>query len=174
TAPVLSGQGADATIESPATPVFTAPTATDNCDASPLISFNDTTNQLCSSAHKVTRTWTATDACGNVSAPVSQSITVGDTTAPTISCPVDVFTNTDLGLCTVSNVVLGAATGTDSSGGHVTVINDAPATFPTGTNAVVWTATDGCGNSSSCTQQVIVVDNEPPTISGCPTNLIVG
>jgi len=84
-----------------------------------------------------------------------------------------VFTNTDLGRCTVSNVVLGAATGSDTSGGHVTVINDAPATFPTGTNAVVWTATDGCGNSSSCTQQVIVVDTEPPTISGCPTNLTV-
>jgi len=30
TAPSLSGQGADATIESPATPVFSAPTASDN------------------------------------------------------------------------------------------------------------------------------------------------
>jgi len=105
---------------------------------------------------------------------VSQSITVGDTTAPTISCPIDVLTNTDLGLCTVSNAVLGSPTTSDTSGGHVTVINDAPGTFPTGTNAVVWTATDGCGNSSSCTQQVIVVDREPPTINGCPTNLTVG
>jgi len=71
TAPVLSGQGADATIESPATPVFTAPTATDNCDASPLIGFTDLTNQLCGASYRVVRTWTATDACGNVSAPVS-------------------------------------------------------------------------------------------------------
>ena len=173
TGPVLSGQGADATIESPATPSFNAPMASDNCGSAPTISFSDTTNQLCGSTYKVTRTWTATDACGNVSAPVHQTITVGDTTAPTISCPVDVLTNTDLGLCTVSNVVLGTASGSDNSGGHVTVINDAPGTFPTGTNAVVWTATDGCGNSSSCTQQVIVVDNEPPTISGCPTNLTV-
>src|SRR5258705_1245153 len=30
-------------------------------------------------------TWTSTDACGNVSAPVSQTITVVDVTAPTLS-----------------------------------------------------------------------------------------
>src|SRR5205823_5636956 len=137
TGPVLSGQGADAAIESPATPVFSAPTASDNCSGAPTISFSDATDQLCGASYKVTRTWTATDACSNVSTPVSQTITVGDTTAPTISCPADVLTNTDLGLCTVSNVVLGAATSSDTSGGHVTVINDAPATFATGTNTVV-------------------------------------
>ena len=98
----------DATIESPATPVFAVPTATDNCSGAPTISFSDATNQLCGASYKVTRTWTATDACGNISAPVSQSITVGDTTAPTISCPADVLTNTDFSLCTVSNVVIAA------------------------------------------------------------------
>ena len=58
TAPLLSGQGADETIESPAPPSFTAPTASDNCDASPLISFSEATNQLCGSAYQLTRTWT--------------------------------------------------------------------------------------------------------------------
>jgi len=74
TGPSLSGQGADAMIESPATPVFTAPTASDNCDASPLIGFTDLTNQLCGASYRVTRTWTATDACGNVSAPVTRPL----------------------------------------------------------------------------------------------------
>jgi hypothetical protein len=36
----------------------------------------------------------------------------------------------------------------------------------------IWTATDACGNSSSCTQQVIVVDNQAPTIV-CPANIVV-
>ena len=36
TAPVISAAGADATIDCPATPVFTAPTATDTCDAAPV------------------------------------------------------------------------------------------------------------------------------------------
>src|SRR4029079_18930254 len=50
----------------------------------------------CPSNYSVTRTWTATDACGNVSAPASQTINVQDITAPviaplpaptTIACP---------------------------------------------------------------------------------------
>ena len=81
----MSGQGADAGLESPATPVFSAPTVTDNCDSAPVLSVIDVTNQLCGATYKVTRTWTATDACGNVSAPVSQTITITDHTAPAIS-----------------------------------------------------------------------------------------
>src|SRR5438045_4270870 len=33
--PVLAGQGADATINCPASPVFTAPSVSDNCDPNP-------------------------------------------------------------------------------------------------------------------------------------------
>ena len=74
TAPVLSGQGSAQTIQCPATPVFTPPTATDNCDPNPKISFVDaTTTGACAGAYTVTRTWTAKDVSGNVSAPVSQS-----------------------------------------------------------------------------------------------------
>lgn len=85
TAPVLSGEGANATIECPATPVFTTPTAKNNCDASSTISFSDvTTPGNCPGTYRVTRTWTAKDCSGNMSLPVSQTIIVRDTTAPTI------------------------------------------------------------------------------------------
>jgi hypothetical protein len=248
TAPVLSGQGADTTVECPAMPSFTAPTASDNCDASPTISFSDvTTPGSCPQDYSVTRTWTATDACGNTSASVSQTITVvdttqpvlngvpanatvecdavpaaanvtatdscdpsptvsfqqtrtdgncpnnysltrtwtatdacnnsatatqtitvHDTTAPVISCPAEVTTNTDAGQCYASGVALGSPTTSDNCGGTVTVVNNAPSQFATGTNLVLWTATDSCGNSSTCTQKVIVVDNQAPVLSGCP------
>src|SRR5204862_401058 len=85
TKPVLAGQGADATINCPATPSFTAPTATDNCDANATITSTDsTTAGSCAGNYSVTRTWLATDHCGNVSDPVSQTITVHDNTAPSL------------------------------------------------------------------------------------------
>src|SRR5438874_1856447 len=77
------------------------------------------------------------------------------------------------GLCTVSNVVIGSATATDNCA-VVTIVNNAPGdlTFGTGTNLVVWTATDIHGNQNTCTRQVIVVNSLPPSIS-CPSNLTV-
>ncbi len=42
--------------------------------------------------------------------------------------------------------------------------------FPIGTTSVQHTATDGSGNTSTCSFTVTVVDNTPPTIS-CPANL---
>jgi len=85
TAPVLSGQGANGTITAPALPEFTAPAATDNCDQNPVVTFADVTVSGTSST-TVTRTWTATDACGNSSASVSQTITI--IPAPVVEPPV--------------------------------------------------------------------------------------
>ncbi|MCE1197837.1 MAG: hypothetical protein LWW85_02615 [Marinilabiliales bacterium] len=84
TAPVLTGQGANATITAPETPVFTAPTATDNCDANPVITFVDITTPAANATSPtvVTRTWTATDAWGNASTTVSQTVTINPAPVP--------------------------------------------------------------------------------------------
>jgi len=42
TPPAISGQGSDATIECPATPSFTAPTASDACGTSTVVEDSDT------------------------------------------------------------------------------------------------------------------------------------
>ena len=39
------------------------------------------------------------------------------------------------------------------------------ATFPVGTTTVIWTVFDMIGNSASCQYDVVVVDNQPPTIT---------
>jgi len=116
--------------------------------------------------------WTATDMYGN-SSSCTQAVVVVDTEAPSISCPSNVTVDTDMGHCYASagNVPLGMATATHPCG-VANVTNNAPAQFPIGTNSVVWTATDVSGNSSSCAQTVIVVDNQPPTIA-CPPNVVV-
>src|SRR5204862_2721187 len=85
TAPVISGVGSPETIECPATPSFSSPTACDACDPSPSFTFADsTTAGSCPQDYSVTRTWTATDHCSN-SSTARQTITVHDTTAPVIS-----------------------------------------------------------------------------------------
>ncbi|WP_277458288.1 MULTISPECIES: InlB B-repeat-containing protein [Methylococcus] len=55
-------------------------------------------------------------------------------------------------------VALGAATASDGAGNPLTPENDAPAQFPPSTTPVVWTATDAFGQSSSCTQHVVVFE----------------
>src|SRR5439155_25594662 len=73
--PTLSGVGADATIECPATPVFSTPTASEICGTATLTVADVTTPGSCANAYSVKRTWTATDACSN-SSTASQTITV--------------------------------------------------------------------------------------------------
>src|SRR2546426_6944159 len=68
-------------IECPAVPVFASPTASDTCGTATL-AFTDSSSGTCPVVH--VRTWTATDACGHTST-ASQTISVADTTPPTIS-----------------------------------------------------------------------------------------
>ena len=84
TPPVLGAAGADASLVCPASPVFIAPAASDGCDGSPVVfEVSDvTTPGACASSYSRTKTWRARDCSGNVSDPVSQTISVSDPTAP--------------------------------------------------------------------------------------------
>src|SRR4029453_13508029 len=85
TAPSIGGQGSDATIECPATPSFTSPTSSDTGNTSSVVEDSDTsTAGTCDGTYTRTKTWHAVDNCGNTSAQVHQTITVADTTPPTI------------------------------------------------------------------------------------------
>src|SRR5207247_2184191 len=88
-APLISAAGPNATIDCPATPGFTAPTATDNCAPAPtVVEVSDvTTPGSCTGTYTRTKTWKAVDVCGNESGTVSQLITVQDVTKPSITCP---------------------------------------------------------------------------------------
>ena len=56
-----------------------------HCDPTVTLTFNDvTTPGNCAGNYSVTRTWTATDDCGN-SSTATQTINVQDITAPVIA-----------------------------------------------------------------------------------------
>ncbi len=114
-------------------------------------------------------TWTATDANGQV-ATTAQNVVVSDTTAP-------VFAGTPLANILAeatgaqTTVTLTPPTATDLFA--VTVTNNAPTTFPLGTTAVTWTATDANGQAVTTIQNVVVSDTTAPVITLNNPNLTV-
>jgi len=113
-------------------------------------------------------TWTVTDIHGNISTCI-QRVTVLDNQAPVITCPANITVNTSPGSCQANGVILGTPIISDNCPGTL-VTNNAPASFNIGLNTIIWTATDAAGNTASCSQSVLVVDNQPPVIT-CSANL---
>jgi hypothetical protein len=100
------------------------------------------------------------------------TLTIFDTTPPTITCPPDVTAYADPGTGAATNVALGTpATGDNCA--VATVTNNALPSYPQGTNVVTWTVTDASGNTNSCEQRVVVVQSPSPTIVWYLTNLVL-
>ena len=167
TAPTVSAP-ADLTVQCasdvPAAAASQA-TAADNC-AAPQVTVSETTNGGAGSAASplvITRTFTATDAAGNTASD-AQTITVIDTTAPTVSVPADIVVGNDAGSC--SALVNFAVTAADNCGpANVQLSHAAGSAFPKGTTQVTATATDGAGNATTKTFNVTVNDTEAPTVT---------
>jgi putative flippase GtrA len=171
-APVIAELPSASTISCPAVPEFAQATATDNCVGEVTLTFADvTTNGQCAGSYSVTRTWTATDVCGNT-ATATQTINVEDTTAPviaelpavsTISCP--------------ATPEFAQATATDACGSAITLTFEDATTNGqcAGSYSVTrtWTATDACGNASTATQTINVEDVTPPVINTEASNIVV-
>jgi hypothetical protein len=110
-------------------------------------------------------TLTATDPAGAASS-CPANVVVVDATAPAITCPANALRGNDPGLCGAA-VPVGSAIATDNCpgvgvGGTRSDGQGLSAAYPVGTTGVAWTARDGAGNSSACTQTVTVDDTEPP------------
>ncbi len=155
------------------------PVAVDNCSAvgSIALDISDVTTQTASGCgqyeYVITRTWTATDACGNSSTCV-QTINVEDTTAPDIVCPPTV--NLDCNDSTdPSNTGMATAGADNCASANEVIVTFTDVSTQTGsgcgadtyTITRTWAATDACGNSSTCVQVINVADTTPPDIT-CP------
>jgi gliding motility-associated-like protein len=173
-APVFSGCPGNMTVAvssgSCTVPVtWTAPTASDECGISSLTSTHAPGASF--SLGTTTVTYTATDGAGN-SSTCSFNVTVVDNTLPLISdCPSNITVSTTSS-CSAP-VTWTAPIPSDNCTVSMTSTHAPGATFPVGTTQVKYTATDGSGNSSTCSFNVTVVDSGNPVISGCPSNITV-
>ena len=153
-----------------ATSALPSPVVTDNCGVATLA--NNAPSQFPLGSTPVT--WTATDVNGNVST-CQTNVTVLDIISPNITCPSNQTVSIGSG-CTVALAnYTSLATTSDNCGGTVTVTQSpAAGTILTGpgTTAVTLTATDASGNTSTCTFNVIRIDNTPPVMT-CPSNITV-
>ncbi len=132
------------------------PTATDACDA---VTTTSATGEVALGQSPLV--FSSVDGNGNVSSCVTL-VTVSDTAAPTISCPADLLTaGTDPGLCS-ADLDIAAATGSDACQGTagLLALNDAPTVFAPGETIVTHHLIDAFGNEATCTQTVVVTDDE--------------
>ncbi|WP_257448703.1 ELWxxDGT repeat protein [Archangium lipolyticum] len=144
--------------------------AHDDVTASPTVTFSRTSGGFFPlGTTEVTAT--ASDEAGNQASCTFQ-VTVRDTTPPAVLCPGDVTVE-----------------GTEASGAHVdfrspratdgrmaaprvTLSAEPGSLFGFGSHTVTATATDGAGNTASCSFVVTVSDTQAPSLA-CPDDLVV-
>jgi hypothetical protein len=170
TPPTITNVPANTTISCPQVPVFGTPSANDNCGSATLTHTDAVTGGPCPLGSMITRTWVATDLCGNTSTSTSR-ITIVPTSPPNtqigINCPPNINVTTAAGASTAI-VTFGnpTASSTCTTGSVAAVLISglaSGAAFPVGVTTVCYRATDGCSNSTSCCFTVTVTATPPPS-----------
>ncbi|WP_165806835.1 HYR-like domain-containing protein [Balneicella halophila] len=151
----------------------TAPTANDACYGTVTATTTNPTSFTQQGTYYIN--WKYTDGNGN-EAYQTQKVIIKDTTAPEITCPVTesvYYENED---CNAELSFQATASDNCTSPTISYFIDDDKITFPypftVGTTKVIVKADDGNGNTNSCSFQVKVEDNSPPSIT-CPIDKIV-
>jgi hypothetical protein len=139
--------------------ILTPPTISDDCSTPTLV--NDAPAQF--PIGTTTVTWTGSDISGNT-VTCTNLVVVTDIEPPVVQAPADITVNTDPNLPTASLVNLGTPTAVDNDQ-ISSITNNAPAVFPLGNTTLTWTVFDNSGNSTVVSQQVTVLDNEPPVLT---------
>jgi len=132
---------------------------------------SDVLDSKCPNAYTITRTWSVTDSCGNSDSAV-QTITITDSTPPTIEIPKDYSSE-----CFEPDIIdSGSATATDNCDTNVTISHsdEVQTDIENGayTIARTWTATDSCGNSVQGVQTITVFDHTAPSFPNSPLQQI--
>ncbi|MEZ4931632.1 MAG: T9SS type A sorting domain-containing protein [Saprospiraceae bacterium] len=161
----LIWRSADKTISCGEALVFGQAEASDDCSFAEL-SFEDEMTLSCEGSYTVTRTWTATDGCGNIS-QAQQKITVEDTQAPVFeTVVVDQYIS-----CGEQPVFATVAAADACSNVSVTFV-DVEEVLACETSSPVhgrpWMP---AGNSAQLSQSVHIMDNDSPVFNALPTFL---
>lgn len=148
----------------------------------PAVNFEDEIfYQEGASCYYILRTWSIMDWCGDGTFFTDiQTITVNDTTAPTIeNAQSDLTITLDGSNNCTANVTLFTPAVTDCNEAvEITVSGDLGTVFgeyndiSAGVYEVIYTATDGCGNIAEHSFTITVIDDTVPTLN-CPADITV-
>ena len=118
----------------------------------------------CTNAVRIERTWeVAYVGYGEYSVFCTQIIDLKDDVAPEINCPASINLTGGSNVATWND-----ATFTDNCGATLSSNNLSGSSFPEGCTTITYTATDNCGNATSCSFAVCV---EQPGCTGVPSIL---
>lgn len=149
---------------------WSAPQFADNCTLASVSSSHSSGSLFPLGVTPVT--YTARDEAGNTKT-FQFKVTVKDTTPPVVaSCPADITVQTATGCSTAATWT--PPTFTDAcSSVSVTASHSPGAVFNTGNTAVTYTAKDASGNTTVCTFNVFVKDQNFPLFAACPPDTTI-
>ncbi|MFN6379637.1 MAG: T9SS type A sorting domain-containing protein, partial [Flavobacteriales bacterium] len=145
--------------------------ATDFCSDFEVTFVQDTIAGNCPSNYQIVRTFTATDACGNVSESVSVTYTIVDEVAPQFETELSNVSIECFGEIVPVEVEVSDNCSTFDVNAEVIEIETDDCGY--GTFEVLYTATDACGNVNTASYIVTVADTQDPTLSGVPADLVL-
>ena len=139
------------------------------------VDYDDLTLTLCENSYKILRTWTVVYWCSSSILTHTQIIAVKDKTAPVLTCPLPMTVGTTSSTQCKATVILPATGISDDCSTTFTVNMNTPNgwvpgnggvihNINTGTYNITYQVADNCGNTSSCTTQLTVKDDDSPTV----------
>jgi len=152
-------------------------TATDNCGVPIIADFSEVIQPgNCLNRFTVIRTWSVQDDCGNGTSR-QQIITVDDNVAPVMTCPPQLQAQCSPAeqppYANLTEFQSAGGTASDNCGLNV---NSFGLVSEVGVGNIftrTYRVIDQCGNSATCTQQVVVLDTQAPVFLNCPTTQLV-
>ena len=139
------------------------------------IDYDDLTLALCENSFKILRTWTVVYWCTGAILTHTQVIAVKDKTAPNLTCPPALTVGTTSATQCQASVILPTIGIADNCSTTFTVNMNTPNgwvpgnggivhNINTGTYSITYQVTDDCKNTSSCSFQLTVEDDDSPTV----------
>ena len=132
----------------------------------------DDTTFICENSYKIFRKWTVLDWCSGQEKNQNQIIEVVDQTGPILVCPEDLTVGTEVDINCSGTVTLPAiVSARDVCSSNTTVepswefgVGFGPfSNVPVGVYPVDYIVSDDCGNSSVCSIEVTIEDDDSPT-----------
>jgi len=175
--PIFPNPPIDVTVSCEEIPALETVFATDNCSELQMLQDESIIPGDCPNSMIHVRTWTAFDGCGNNTSH-TQNITVVDNVPPILTCLDDylVLCEANTGGVIDSGTPIYSDNCSDTSQITITFVDgelqELTQNKVVGQFTRTWTATDECGNFTTCNQLIQIIDDVAPILF-CPSDITV-